>query len=119
MAKFMFSASSLAYHKGKRECKNCPHLHNSLLSAEGSQCNPLERFEVRFGFLVYSKRYPTMEIARQALQSLCDLRVIFKRHHRELTMAEYLILSMKYDIKVTDNQCFINNKLYAEIIQVC
>lgn len=119
MAKFMFSASALAYHKGKRDCCNCPHLHNSLLSAEGSQFNPLERFEVRFGFLVYSKRYPTMEIAQQALQSLCDLRVIFKRHHRELSMAEYLILSMKYDIRMTNNQCFINGKLYAEIVQLC
>lgn len=118
MAKFMFSASSLTYHKGKRECKNCPHLHNSLLSAEGSQCNPLERFEVRFGFLVYSKRYPSIEIARQAMRSLCDLRMIFKRYHRKLTMSEYLILSMKYDVKITDSQCFINEKLYAKIIQV-
>lgn len=119
MTKFMFSASALAYHRGKRDCRNCPHLNNSLLSAEGSQFNPLERFEVRFGFLVYSKKYPTIEIARQAMQSLCDLRMIFKRHHRELTMPEYLILSMKYDIKIVDNQCFINGKLYAEIVQVC
>lgn len=118
MAKFMFSASSLTYHKGKRDCKNCPHLNNSLLSAEGSQSNPFERFEVKYDFLVRSKRYPTIEIARQAMTSLCDLRAMFKRHHRELTMSEYLILSIKYDVKITDDQCFVNNKLYAEIVQI-
>lgn len=119
MAKFMFSANSLTYHKGKRDCKNCPHLHNSLLSAEGSQFNPLERFEVRYDFCLRSKRYPTQAIAEQAMSLLCDLRTIFKRHRRELTMSEYIVLSMKYDIKFIDNKCFINDKLYAEIVQVC
>lgn len=119
MAKFMFSETSLSYHKGKRECQKCPHLHNSLLSAEGSQFNPLERFEVRYDFGLRSKRYPTQAIAQQAMSLLCDLHTIFKRHRRELTMSEYLILSMKYDIKIIDNKCFINDKLYAEIVQVC
>lgn len=117
MKQFYFDTWSMEFAP-QRECKKCPHRHNSLLVADNVTPNVLERFEVKYGWGVYSQKYPTIEVARQAIRVFCDYGYMFKKRYKKVSMAEYLELSMRFPIKWVDDKCFINNRLYAEIVQL-
>lgn len=117
MKKFFLQDVSLNY-KPMRECNNCPHRHNSLLMADNVTPNVLERYEVRYGWCRSSKKYPTLDIARQAIKVFCDYGYIFKRRYKSVTMKEYFELSMRYPMKWIGDKCYINNHLYAEVVQL-
>ena len=101
-----------------KECRVCPHRHNSLLIANSPTPNVLERFEVRYDWCVRSKKYPTYDIARSAFEHFCKHEVMFKRRRRCLSITEYFELTMRYPTKFIEDKCFINNDLFAEIVRL-
>lgn len=117
MKKFFLSDIALNY-KPMRECQKCPHRHNSLLMADNVTPNVLERFEVRHAWGLKYKRYPTIDVARQAIRVFCDYGYIFKKRYKAVTMKEYFELSVRYPIKWVDDKCYINGILYAEVVKL-
>lgn len=107
----------LDYSPG-RDCGKCPHRHNSLLMSNNITPNVLERFEVRHSWCNMSQKYPTLDVARQAIRVFCDYGYIFKKKYKSLKMAEYLTLSIRYPARWEDDRFYINGKLYAEIIKL-
>lgn len=117
MKQFYFGCGELEFAP-QRECKRCPHRHNSLLIADNVTPNVFERFEVRHAWGNMSQRYSTLEVARDAMRIFCDLGYIFKKKYKSLKMSEYLSLSIRYNMTWQDDKCFINKRLYAEIVQL-
>jgi hypothetical protein len=117
MKQFYFDVNSLDFAP-QRECKKCPHRHNSLLASEGCEINPFHRWVVYHNFLSKSQYYADYATAKSALRLFCSLEYLFKRKGRELTMQEKLILSVKYHFQFKGDQCFFNGKLFAEIKEV-
>lgn len=117
MKEFYLESSSLSYSP-MRECQRCPHRHNSLLIAENITPNVFARYEVRHAWCNKFQRYPTLEVARDAMRIFCDFGFIFKKKYKSLKMSEYLSLSIRYNVTWRDDRCFINKRLYAEIVQL-
>lgn len=117
MKQFYFDTWSMEFAP-QRECNKCPHRHNSLLMSKNITPNVLERFEVRHSWGVMLQRYPTLDVARQAMKIFCDFGYIFKKRYKSLKMAEYLSLSIRYSTKWDGDRFYINGKLYAEIIKL-
>lgn len=114
MKQFYFDTWSMDFEP-QRECKKCPHRHNSLLASEGCNVNVLEKYVVYHSYLNKKQGYPTLQIAKDAFRVFCSIDYMFKRKGRDLTLSEKLTLSMKHSIVFRGNQCFLNGKLYAEI----
>lgn len=117
MKQFYFDTWSMEFEP-QRECKKCPHRHNSLLMADNVTPNVLERFEVKYDWCLRSKKYPTYEIAREAFENFCKYEVMFKRRRRCLSITEFFELTMRFPQKFTDDKCYIGNDLFAEIIRL-
>lgn len=120
MKQFYFDRNSLEFAPHK-ECRACPHRCNSLLSSEGCQCNPFERYAVYYSWMSEVQYYHDINVARDALRVFCSFDYIFRKNkpnRRALTLKEKLYLSLRYNFEYHDDKCFCNGKLFAEIREV-
>lgn len=54
------------------------------------------------------------------LRRQCTIEVAFKRYHRQLTMAEYFTLDLKYQFTIDEENgiAYCNGKKYGNIAQI-
>lgn len=54
------------------------------------------------------------------LRRQCTIEVAFKRYHRQLTMAEYIVLDLKYQFTIDEEQgiAYCNGKKYGYIAHI-
>lgn len=105
--------------KVHRTCFICPYRQQAH---ENKKLTDNENVIFRWTCYVWGREISCINRADalEELRNQCKIEVAFKRHHRELTMKEYIILDLKYQFTIDQENgiAYCNGKKYGYIAQI-